>query len=137
MLKYYEAYYWGQLKNEQRSLECIREAEKRDPTYTFPNKPEDIIVLKYAIKKNPAGGDEFACALVYEKDDDGEELLQNIYHQFYLHNQHSEKPYNVTVSAGACRVDEENGLTLQHALTQADERLYQVKMRRSKDVAKE
>lgn len=83
------------------------------------------------------GGDEFACAVVYEKEDDGEEFLQNIYYQFYVHNQQSEKPYNVTVSAGACRVDEENGLTLQHALTQADERLYQVKMLRSKDVAKE
>lgn len=83
------------------------------------------------------GGDEFACALIYEKEDEGESVLQEIYHQFYLHNQSSDKPYNVTVSAGACKVDEESGLTLQHALTQADERLYRVKMLRSKDVAKE
>ncbi len=84
------------------------------------------------------GGDEFACALIYEKKRMRENLfLQEIYHQFYLHNQSSDKPYNVTVSAGACKVDEESGLTLQHALTQADERLYRVKMLRSKDVAKE
>lgn len=83
------------------------------------------------------GGDEFACALIYEKEDEGESVLQEIYHQFYLHNQSNDKPYNVTVSAGACKVDEDSDLTLQHALTQADERLYRVKMLRSKDVAKE
>ena len=83
------------------------------------------------------GGDEFACALVYDKEDEGEAVLQEIYHQFYLHNQSSNKPYNVTVSAGTSKVDEESGLTLQHALTQADEGLYHVKMLRSKDVAKE
>ena len=83
------------------------------------------------------GGDEFACALDYDKEDEGEAVLQEIYHQFYLHNQSSDKPYNVTVSAGTSKVDEESGLTLQHALTQADEGLYHVKMLRSKDVAKE
>lgn len=83
------------------------------------------------------GGDEFACALRYEEQDEGEAVLQEIYHQFLLHNRESDKPYNVTVSAGGCMVDEENGLPLQHALTQADERLYHVKMLRSKDVAKE
>lgn len=83
------------------------------------------------------GGDEFACALRYEAQDEGEAVLEEIYHQFLLHNKESDKPYNVTVSAGGCMVDEENGLLLQHALTQADERLYHVKMLRSKDVAKE
>lgn len=83
------------------------------------------------------GGDEFACALRYEAQDEGEAVLQEIYHQFLLHNKESDKPYNVTVSAGGCMVDEENGILLQHALTQADERLYHVKMLRSKDVAKE
>lgn len=83
------------------------------------------------------GGDEFACALRYDAQDEGEAVLKEIYHQFLEHNQKSDKPYNVTVSAGGCMVDEENGLLLQHALTQADERLYHVKMLRSKDVAKE
>jgi GGDEF domain-containing protein len=53
-----------------------------------------------------------------------------------LFNEHSSKPYNITVSAGACYIGTEDTLTLKEALTQADEKLYEVKKFRKKDVAK-
>ncbi len=82
------------------------------------------------------GGDEFACFLEYSKDDEGESILSDIYGRFEEFNANSQKPYNVTVSAGACVMDYAEKLTLKQALTQADEKLYEVKKLRSKEVAK-
>lgn len=82
------------------------------------------------------GGDEFACIMEYEKPGEGEEILEEIYTHFEQRNQESDKPYNVTVSAGACVLRSSDTLTLQEALTQADERLYEVKKHRTKEVAK-
>ncbi|UZQ85205.1 DUF5107 domain-containing protein [Thermoclostridium stercorarium] len=50
MLKYYEAYYrhlTGESDDNVREL--INEAESRPTDYCFPNKPEDIAVLRFAI----------------------------------------------------------------------------------------
>jgi tetratricopeptide (TPR) repeat protein len=55
MLKYYEGYYLGLMGKEAKALECVKEAEQRAADFTFPNKLEDISVLKYAIEVNPVG----------------------------------------------------------------------------------
>lgn len=82
------------------------------------------------------GGDEFACILEYPKEDDGSNMLQAIYHAFETYNLQSDKEYNITVSAGAYLLKAEDTLTLSEALTQADEKLYEVKKFRTKNVAK-
>ncbi len=55
LLKYYEGYYLGLLGRAEIALACLHEAENRTSDYTFPNKLEDISVLKYAIESNPEG----------------------------------------------------------------------------------
>lgn len=82
------------------------------------------------------GGDEFACIMKYQNDDEGEDILNKIYQRFTTFNDSSNKPYNITVSAGACLMSGEDETALQEALTQADEKLYEVKKFRKKDVAK-
>lgn len=82
------------------------------------------------------GGDEFACILEYGEADEGETILSDIYGRFEAFNADSPKPYNVTVSAGAYVLKSSENLTLKEALTQADEKLYEVKKLRSKEVAK-
>ena len=46
------------------------------------------------------------------------------------------KPYNVTVFAGAVRIDPEEEMTLEEALAKADQKLYIEKQHRKKEVAK-
>lgn len=82
------------------------------------------------------GGDEYACVIEYEGNDEGEELLKLLYQKFEEFNMQSNKAYNITISAGACVVSEKENFTLKDALLQADERLYEVKKYRKKDVAK-
>lgn len=82
------------------------------------------------------GGDEFACIAEYSGEDEGEALLADIYDRFDSYNSGSSKPYNLTVSAGARLLRSTEKLTLKEALTQADEKLYEVKKLRSKEVAK-
>lgn len=82
------------------------------------------------------GGDEFACIMEYDGGSTEEEILSSLYHKFEVYNIQSDKPYNVTVSAGACLLGPEDSLTLKEALMQADEKLYEVKKLRKKDVAK-
>lgn len=82
------------------------------------------------------GGDEFACIAEYLGEDEGEALLADIYGRFDSYNAGSSKPYNLTVSAGARLLRSAEKLTLKEALTQADEKLYEVKKLRSKEVAK-
>lgn len=83
------------------------------------------------------GGDEFACLMEYSMADDGEEVLAGLYRRFEDFNRSSDKPYNITVSAGAFLMTVKEKMTIQEALTQADEKLYEVKKYRKKDVAKE
>lgn len=81
------------------------------------------------------GGDEFACVVRYQGEDE-DSMLQAIYDEFDRYNGQSDKEYNVTVSAGAYLLKAEDTLTLSEALTQADEKLYEVKKYRKKNVAK-
>ena len=80
------------------------------------------------------GGDEYACALMTEKKK--ELLLQELYDAFTVRNEQSDKPYNVTVSIGACALEPGDEHSLADALSLADEQLYEVKKLRKKDVAK-
>ena len=80
------------------------------------------------------GGDEYACALMTEKKK--ELLLQELYDAFTVRNEQSDKPYNVTVSIGACALEPDDEHRLADALSLADEQLYEVKKLRKKDVAK-
>lgn len=82
------------------------------------------------------GGDEFACIMEYDGQDTEDEILSSLYHKFEVYNETSDKPYNITISAGACILWPEDTLTLKEALMQADEKLYEVKKLRKKDVAK-
>ncbi len=82
------------------------------------------------------GGDEFACVMRYQLSDEGADIINKIYDRFTSFNETSDKPYNVTVSAGAFLITAGDEISLQEALTQADEKLYEVKKFRKKDVAK-
>ena len=96
------------------------------------------ILVKTVENKGVAGrigGDEFACVLRYRGQDENS-MLQEIYEEFSRYNSQSDKEYNVTVSAGAYLLRADDTLTLAEALTQADEKLYEVKKYRKKNVAK-
>lgn len=82
------------------------------------------------------GGDEFACLMITEEEDDGRKLIEDIYRDFHSFNRESSKPYNITVSAGAVNLPAEQAVSLQEMLTQAEEKLYEVKKYRKKDVVK-
>lgn len=82
------------------------------------------------------GGDEFAC--IMECESENEELLiqQQLYEAFQNYNMQSDKPYNITVSVGAYILDEDDNTTLKEALALADEKLYVEKQHRIKHVEK-
>ena len=82
------------------------------------------------------GGDEFACLTITEEADDGRNLIEDIYRDFHSFNRGSGKVYNITVSAGAVNLAADKVTSLQEMLTQADEKLYEVKKYRKKDVVK-
>lgn len=83
------------------------------------------------------GGDEF-CVATEPREDvfPGEDLFE-LYESFSAFNEKSDKDYNITVSAGACVMDKDAGLSLSQAMTIADEDLYKVKALRTKNVIKE
>lgn len=80
------------------------------------------------------GGDEYSCVL---KGMTKETFLSELHQKFDAFNRTSDKPYAVTVSAGAHLVSHEHPQTLADALFQADEQLYVAKKFRKKEVAKE
>lgn len=55
MVYYYMGYYYECMGDEKSALFNIKLAEKLSPDYTFPNKLEDIAVLKCAININSEG----------------------------------------------------------------------------------
>lgn len=55
MLAYYRAYYLEQLGRTEESRKAYEEAESCSPLYCFPNKLEDIAVLKCAIVQYTQG----------------------------------------------------------------------------------
>lgn len=83
------------------------------------------------------GGDEFACIMKYEPEDEGKKLLDEIQKKFLCFNAGSDKPYNITVSVGTYVVKAAETISLKEALALADERLYEAKQYRVKTVAKQ
>ncbi len=53
MLRYYEACYQARLGGDYKEL--LERAQKACPDYCFPNKLEDIAVLRFSIARNPSG----------------------------------------------------------------------------------
>ena len=82
------------------------------------------------------GGDEYAYVCPYDGEEEGAEMLSELYEAFRRFNEGTDKEYNVTISAGACVLEPGSGMSLEEALSVADERLYEVKKQRPKEVAK-
>lgn len=83
------------------------------------------------------GGDEYACILEWDADNTTiSNIIKRIYKHFERYNASSDKPYNLTISAGGYVLTADDKLGLSEALQKADERLYTEKLKRSKEVAK-
>lgn len=82
------------------------------------------------------GGDEFAGVVYCSEINSKESIKEKIYASFDRYNKKSQKAYNITVSIGAVKVDAEQEMTLEEALAKADEKLYEAKKLRKKEVAK-
>lgn len=83
------------------------------------------------------GGDEYCCLVLGLKDSDAADAFaEEVYSSFEKFNEHCDKPYKVSVSLGNCQIVEYNKKGLQNAMTMADEKLYEVKKYRKKDVVK-
>lgn len=63
MLKYYEAYYLAKMGNDAK--EVLAEAEQCSSDYCFPNKLEDIAVLRFAIEQNFAAKSGYYLGNLY------------------------------------------------------------------------
>ncbi|MEF2879277.1 MAG: DUF5107 domain-containing protein [Blautia sp.] len=55
MISYYKAYYLKKMGQPELCREEYRKAEEASPLYCFPNKLEDIVVLKEAMSAYPEG----------------------------------------------------------------------------------
>lgn len=83
------------------------------------------------------GGDEYCCLVLDLKDADAADAFaEDVYSSFEEFNEHCDKPYKVSVSLGSCLIAEYDKKGLQNAMTMADEKLYEVKKYRKKDVVK-
>ncbi|MGN0379867.1 MAG: GGDEF domain-containing protein [Butyrivibrio sp.] len=82
------------------------------------------------------GGDEFVCLIPARDGVSEKSLLKLIRDKFNEFNASSSLPYNVTISLGAYTMQSTDDITIKQALTLADEKLYDVKKYRTKDVAK-
>ncbi|MCI5494095.1 MAG: GGDEF domain-containing protein [Lachnospiraceae bacterium] len=80
------------------------------------------------------GGDEFAC-LVYETDPQlSERMPAELAERFDAFNKRCEKTYQVTVSAGCYVIGTDETITIEQALIRADEKMYEMKQLRKKNV---
>ena len=81
MIEYYKGYYFDLIGDREAAFRCIRNAESLAPDYTFPNKLEDIAVLKHASSLNPDGARAYYYLgnLYYDKRqyDKARELVQS------------------------------------------------------------
>ena len=55
LVRYYQAYYLEKMGNSKEAGAKVAEAEKMSPDYCFPNKTEDVPVLRYAVGHHDAG----------------------------------------------------------------------------------
>ena len=83
------------------------------------------------------GRDEYACIMEYSAaGKPSNHVTRRIYGCFEKYNESSDKPYNLTVSAGGYLITADDKLGLNEALQKADEKLYVEKLKRKKEVAK-
>ena len=82
------------------------------------------------------GGDEFACVYPISNIDETNTFSKKIYSSFNDFNRNSSKPYSITISVGAYPLNSDENISLHDALALADERLYEVKKFRIKDIMK-
>lgn len=86
------------------------------------------------------GGDEFATTIELTTKGEEQQFLFEIESAFEEFNTQSDKPYNITVSAGGCVITADTSMNkgvLQEALAIADEKLYEQKKLRTRAVAKD
>lgn len=68
MIAYYQGYYLAKLGRHKEADEKIAAAEQMDSAYNFPNKLEDIAVLRYAVGNFDAGMSAYYLGnLFYDK----------------------------------------------------------------------
>lgn len=69
MIYYYQGFYLWKLGKEEAARVAFQKAEKCDPFCTFPNKPEEIEILKTAMRVNPEGAKApyYLGCLFYDK----------------------------------------------------------------------
>lgn len=82
------------------------------------------------------GGDEFVAMAVAELDTDGEMIKQRIKTLMNEFNDRSDKNYYIGVSVGYSEFLCEDGVVLEDYLGQADEKLYEDKQKKRKDIMK-
>lgn len=82
------------------------------------------------------GGDEYACALVYEEKDNGEAFVKKVSQSFDEFNETSSKLYNITVSTGVYVTHPDKKISCEDALAYADECLYEAKKYKAQTVVK-
>ena len=82
------------------------------------------------------GGDEFGVACLINRGQTADDIIHKVYDAFNEYNDNSDKAYLLTVAAGAYVIKQTDEISLDEALTQADENLYKEKKIRSKNVLK-
>ncbi len=55
LIHYYKGFYYNQMGMAEDALQADQKAEQSSPVYCFPNKLEDIAVLRDAVTNNPKG----------------------------------------------------------------------------------
>ena len=80
------------------------------------------------------GGDEFACIVPDFENDDDKRIIDAITQKLAEFNCTKQKPYLITISAGTSVFYPQCDLSISDALSQVDERMYEVKKLRKKEI---
>ena len=56
LVYYYRGWYTSQCGRPAEALECFRSAAAQDPSLTFPNKIEEVLIFQGALSMNPTDG---------------------------------------------------------------------------------
>ncbi len=82
------------------------------------------------------GGDEFTVLALVSNTIDGETLVDRIKEYMYRFNEDCEKPYYIGISVGFAEFCCGSDINLERYMEQADEKLYQDKAKKRRDVMK-
>lgn len=82
------------------------------------------------------GGDEFTFVLAVPKGSNPVQYRNEIYRMFDDFNLKSIKPYNISISVGYCLIGNGDNISIDEALSIADERLYSQKLLKKGNVIK-